>query len=83
MEYLSCREIIDHLDSYLSGEQAAGVRAEFERHLKVCPPCVDYLKAYETTIKLGARCFDCGEDALPPPPEELIKAILASREKAG
>ena len=82
MEYLSCRDIIDHLDAYLSGEQAAGIRAEFERHLSACPPCVDYLKTYEATIRLGAKCFECAEAELPPPPEELIKAILASRAKA-
>ena len=80
MQYLSCREIIDHLDSYHAGDMVAGIRVEFERHLAVCPPCVDYLRTYRETIRLSRECFEQGNPELPPGmPEDLVKAILASR----
>ncbi len=81
---LTCREFIGFLDDYLSGTQAAEVRADFELHLSVCTYCVDYLKTYEDAIKLG-KCIHCDDehpDQLPPDvPEELLQAILAARAK--
>ena len=81
---LTCREFIGFLDDYLSGTQAALVRADFESHLSACSYCVDYLKTYEDAIKLG-RCVHCDDehpDQLPPDvPEELVQAVLAARRK--
>lgn len=78
---LSCRELIEFLDDYLSGVQSAEVRAEFERHLAVCPYCVDYINTYRATIRL-ARAAMVDEDRPPEGvPEELIAAILAARTK--
>lgn len=74
----TCREILDFLDDYVSGQLSAGERAEFERHLTACPPCVDYVKSYEQTIRLGK--YACTEPC-ETPPEDLIKAILAARAK--
>jgi anti-sigma factor RsiW len=80
---LSCKEFIDFLDDYLGGDQPAEVRAEFERHLAICPYCVDYLRTYESTVRL-AGALRSPDNAGPPAdaPEELIQAILASRAKA-
>jgi anti-sigma factor RsiW len=77
---MTCREFIDFLMEYLSGELPARERAEFERHLAECPDCSAYLKSYEETIKLGKAVF-ADPDALVPQgvPEELVQAILASR----
>ena len=81
---LTCREFIGFLDDYLSGTQAAEVRSDFESHLSVCSYCVDYLKTYEDSIKLG-KCVHCDDEhpgQLPPDvPEELVQAILAARAK--
>lgn len=82
MEYLPCSEIIGFLDDYLSGEQTAAVRAEFEKHLAVCPPCVDYLKSYQQTVSL-ARDTAQSPDARQAVPAELVQAILAARRAAG
>ena len=54
-------------------------RAEFERHLSVCPSCVNYLKTYEQTIILTKIA---GDDPVPAEvPESLVQAILAARSK--
>ena len=80
---MTCREFADFLADYLSGELSPGTRAQFERHLEVCPNCVAYLSNYRDTIVLG-RMAMAGDDAAVPTdvPEDLIKAILASRRRS-
>jgi anti-sigma factor RsiW len=75
---LTCRELIDFLAAYVEGELAAAERAAFDRHLAVCPPCVDYLHGYRETIRLGKASETEIADAAP---EELVAAILASRTR--
>lgn len=79
---MTCRDLIDFLMAYLGNELPAEQRAELERHLGMCPSCVNYLKTYEQTIRLGRQAF--AEDAPAASlPEELVKAILAAaRTKA-
>ena len=65
--------------SYLDNELATSERAEFDRHLAVCPPCVNYLKTYEKTVLLTKAA---AEDPVPADvPESLVQAILAARGK--
>jgi mycothiol system anti-sigma-R factor len=78
---LTCRELIDFLMAYLDDELPAAQRADFERHLGLCPPCMNYLETYKETVRLGKAC--CAGDALPADvPEELVRAILAARRQA-
>ncbi len=79
---MTCKEFIDFLMAYLDGELEAETARVFEEHMKLCPPCVDYLESYKVTVALGRKaCAD--EDAEVPPevPEGLVKAILAARRK--
>ena len=78
---LSCRELIDFLAAYLDGELAPEARADFDRHLSLCPSCVDYLASYRETVRLGKRA--CEPDAELPAdvPPELVDAILAARRR--
>jgi anti-sigma factor RsiW len=76
--YITCRQLIDFIMSYQDGELAAEERAEFERHLGVCPPCQAYLATYDKTVAL-VRTHG-GEEPVPEDvPESLILAILAAR----
>ncbi len=80
---MTCREVYDFLMDYLDGELAPPQAAEFERHLKLCPPCVAYLESYRKTIELERSCCSPPEaDAAGQVPEELIRAILAARSKS-
>ncbi|MCA9771284.1 MAG: zf-HC2 domain-containing protein [Myxococcales bacterium] len=79
---ITCRELESFILDYLEGTLTHEQRDEFEYHLSLCPPCVDYLSAYKTTIELGKLAFDA--DAEGPPegmPEDLILAILRTRDR--
>ena len=76
---MTCREFADFLADYLSGELSPGTRAQFERHLEVCPNCVAYLSNYRDTIALGRTVMAENDASVPADvPEDLVKAILAS-----
>jgi anti-sigma factor RsiW len=80
---MTCREVLDFLMAYLDGELTPEVRSEFERHLAVCPPCVEYLSSYRRTVELERQAFQpCEGEGTPHAiPDDLIKAILASRKQ--
>ncbi len=75
---LTCREVLDFLAAYLGEELPEAERAEFDRHLRVCRACVDYVEGYRTTVAL-ARGETREEEPAEAVPEELVAAILASR----
>ena len=76
---LSCREFIDFLMAYLSGELPGGQRAVFEEHLAECPDCTTYLRTYQQTVRIEQLVCDCPEEPPADAPEELVRAILAAR----
>ena len=76
---MTCQQLVDFIMSYLDDELASGERAEFDRHLAACPPCINYLKTYEKTVLLTKATAD---DPVPAEvPESLVQAILAARGK--
>jgi anti-sigma factor RsiW len=79
--YITCRELIEFLHLYVSGELARHRIEEFERHLAVCSSCVNYLRSYRDTITLGKAAFtDPDQPAEKCAPEELVSAVLRARE---
>jgi len=72
---MTCREVIGFIMEYLDGALPPPERREFEKHLAVCYSCVAYLRTYEATIRLetATRIEDVTV------PEDLVRAILASR----
>lgn len=75
MPYITCRELIGFLDDYLAGALPPARAAEFERHLAVCPSCVDYLASYRETIRLAHAATDLPIEDVPP---ELLTLILST-----
>ena len=77
---MTCRELAEFIADYLSGDLPPQTRVQFDHHLTVCPNCVAYLSNYRDSIALGRRVFTDDEAALPDDvPEDLVRAILASR----
>jgi anti-sigma factor RsiW len=78
--YITCREVLDFIMAYLDGELSTEQRHEFDRHLGVCPSCVNYLETYKATILLGKRAMCEDEPAASGDiPESLIQAVRAAR----
>ena len=79
---MTCRELVDFLAEYLAGDLSEVQRTEFDAHLAVCPWCVEYLRTYEETIRLGRAAFACTDTEVPREvPERLVQGILAARAK--
>jgi anti-sigma factor RsiW len=80
---VTCRELADFIDGYLSGDMAADMRRVFEDHLSLCGNCREYLAGYERSVALGHRAFE-DDDAIVPRtvPDELVQAILSARARS-
>ena len=79
---MTCREVLDFLMSYLDRELTPEQHHQFERHLAVCPSCVNYLENYQMTVRLGkAAMCGPGQASIEAIPENLIEAIRAARGK--
>jgi anti-sigma factor RsiW len=78
---LTCREICDFVMAWLDGELPEREQAIFAAHLSLCRQCVSYLEGYKATIKLARQSHETNPcAALPPVPDDLVKAILAARK---
>lgn len=69
----TCREVVQLLIDFVSGELPADHRVRVEQHLNRCPPCVTYLETYQLTIRL-TRQLPCRP--LPPQLAERLKQAL-------
>jgi anti-sigma factor RsiW len=79
---LTCRELVEFLADYLSGELDGIQRATFEDHLAACPECAAYLKSYALTVELGKRAFGEPDREVPDDvPEDLVAAVLTARRR--
>jgi anti-sigma factor RsiW len=79
---MKCRELAEFLYEYVSGALPAESRTHFEFHLSKCKNCHEYLVQYEVTIKAGKIACDEMSDEMGAMPDELVKAVLASRIKS-
>ena len=78
---MTCREMVEFLTDYSNGELLPAQARIFEEHLDCCPPCLDYLETYKTTVRLGKAVCQIPDG--PPPedaPQELLRAILTARK---
>ena len=48
----SCKKITDLIFNYLTDRLTPAVRREFERHLRICPDCVNFLNTYKKSVSL-------------------------------
>ena len=61
-----------------NGELPPARNHEFERHLSVCPSCVQYIATYQETILMARLAMIAPELRVSDVPEDLVQAILAS-----
>jgi anti-sigma factor RsiW len=78
---ITCREFEDFILDYLDDELPALQRSRFERHIRLCCECRQYLQAYQRTLEVSRAVFPSPEALVPDAvPEDLIKAILKARK---
>jgi anti-sigma factor RsiW len=78
---MTCKEVADFLLEYTSGGLAPGVREQFEAHLRRCANCREYLALYRSAVELGRHAFDDIAAVDAGVPEDLVAAILTSRQR--
>ncbi len=79
---MTCEEFSEFIVAYRDDELGAGERRDFEAHLAVCPECVEYLRGYEETVRLGKAVMGRRDEAVPDDmPEALVQAILRARRQ--
>lgn len=79
--WITCREVVDFLDRYLTGELDSDEVAKFERHLSECPPCVAYMHTYQAAAALSRAALADVPDIPDDMPEDLVQAILRVRDQ--
>ncbi|MBI1370732.1 MAG: hypothetical protein GC162_19005 [Planctomycetes bacterium] len=76
---INCQKCIDFLIDYLDGELPEEQRKSFETHLKLCPPCMDYVNEYRRTIEVSRAALKDSTEKPEPcchMPEALVQAII-------
>ena len=74
---ITCREFEAFVLRYLDNELTERERTIFERHLKFCRECREYLAAYRRSIELGRAVLAEGDAPVPDDvPRDLITAVL-------
>ena len=80
MRLLTCQEVLDFLSDYVEGRLSAAEAARMDEHLAVCPECIAYLANFKATLASCQKLRESELQKLGPLPEDLVQAILASRE---
>ena len=76
---LSCRDFVEFLADYLSGELPREQLRAFHVHMAQCPSCVSYAKTYLEAVRLGKLALREDDPVPSAVPQDLIRAILAVR----
>lgn len=81
---MTCKDFIEFLMDYVSGELPGAQQALFEEHIKLCSSCVAYLSNYRDTVELSKAAFSDPDAPVPEEvPEDLVAAVLSARRALG
>ena len=72
----TCKEMTDLIFGYLNDTLSRTVQRDFERHLRICPDCVNFLNTYRKTAVTSASLRP---EAIPAKVRENILEFLRSR----
>jgi len=79
---ITCEVFEGFILAYIEGDLPAPQRSLFERHLKVCRSCKQYLATYRKMLAATQALGQEGKAALETVPEDLIAAVLAAYNSA-
>ena len=75
-----CREIVDLLLDYMTGELDPETVSAFEDHLRLCSDCVAFLKTYKKTVQ-ATRSLRFKD--IPAEMEKRVRRFLRERTQKG
>ncbi len=75
---ITCREFEAFVLRYLDDELTPRERTIFERHLKFCRECREYLAAYRRSIDVGKAVLDHGRDKDGPVPDDVPRDLISA-----
>jgi hypothetical protein len=79
---LTCREFVEFVADYLSGELEPEQLMHCEVHLAHCPDCIKYYRSYQETILFSKAAFAERNDRTTAHlPQELARSILAAARR--
>ena len=74
---ITCREFNDFIIQYIEGTLTDKQSTLFNRHMRVCPMCRNFLKTYIAAYKAKDHIFPYEDIDVPDAvPQDLIEAIL-------
>ena len=74
---ITCREFNDFVVDYTEDLLTPKQKKLFERHMKVCPMCRNFLKTYVAAFKAGKATFPDSDRVVPATvPQDLLDAIV-------
>lgn len=77
---MTCEQFEQTVVDYLDGEMKPSARRAVDLHMRMCPACRRYLRAYSKARHLAIDALTFSEQkALQTIPEDLVQAILAGR----
>ncbi len=79
--FITCQELITFLLEYVAGELPPEREAEFERHLAVCPQCVQYLKNYKAAIAMAKQAESAPQIPVSDVVEDMLAAVMAAMKR--
>lgn len=74
MSHDDCQKVLEQVELYLDGELDGSLRAEIDRHLELCGPCMDHSE-FQRHLKELLRA-KCGCDQVPADLFERIRTAL-------
>lgn len=80
-EYLDCAEALHRVYHFLDGELTKERRAEIDRHLKACLPCVEVFGFEQEIRRLVASC--CGREQVPDELRQRIARAIHHEHESG
>ena len=76
----TCKEITDLIFGYLNDTLSSSVKRDFQRHLRICPDCVNFLNTYKKTV---ATSRSLRPEEIPANVRDNILVFLRKRIRKG
>ncbi len=81
---ITCEEFEGFVVDYLEDNLDTARRRRFEKHLRMCRECREYLAAYKSAMQSASQGIENAVAEIPEKvPEDLVAAVVASRSDTG